>query len=319
MDILIALNIAFLLDLTLGDPFWMPHTVTAIGKSISLLERLLRRILPAKPADEILGGALLAIAVLSFWTCLAALLLAAAGAFHPALRFALECFLCWQMLAAKCLAVSAANVHAALDKGNLPGARKALSLIVGRDTAKLSAPAAARAAVETVAENTSDAVVAPMLFFALGGAPLAVAYKAINTMDSMIGYKNEKYRFFGRAAARLDDIANFIPARLTALLMIPAAALCGLDWKNTLRIGRRDGSKHASPNAGHPESACAGALGVWLGGESAYGGTPVKKPVIGEGGRETEPADILRANRLLYATASVCFFLCCAIIMMIRL
>lgn len=309
MDILIALNVGFLLDRLLGDPPRIPHIVVAMGKSIALFERILRRIVPAKRTDELLAGGVLAAATLTLWTCLAAFCLAAAGALHPLLRLALECFLCWQVLAAKCLADSAARVHAALAKGDLSGARRALSMIVGRDTKHLPAPAVARAAVETVAENTSDGVVAPMLFFAIGGAPLAVAYKAINTMDSMIGYKNEKYLFFGRAAARLDDAANFIPARLTALLMIPAAALCGLDWRAAFRIWRRDGKKHESPNAGRPEAACAGALGVQLGGEATYGGRIVRKPLIGDAG-DVAPADILRANALLRAAAVLCFFLC---------
>jgi adenosylcobinamide-phosphate synthase len=317
MNILIALHIGFLLDLTLGDPPRIPHIVVAMGKTIEWCERALRRALPAQRIGELLGGSVLAAAVVTLWTGIGFSAVSVAERAHPLLALALESFVCWQILATKSLAGAGARVHAALAENDIPAARKAVGMIVGRDTAALSPAGVARAAVETVAENTSDGIVAPMLFFAVGGAPLALAYKAINTMDSMLGYRNEKYRFFGSAAARLDDAANFLPARLTALLMILAAAVYGtgrgFDWRRALRVYRRDRNAHSSPNAGHPESACAGALGIQLGGDSSYGGRLVRKPALGDASRAVAAADILRANCLLYGCAVLSFFLCCGV------
>ena len=315
MSHLTALAVGLALDLLLGDPPRLPHPVVAIGRLIAWLERLLRKLLPAGARGETAAGAILVIVVAAVSFCVPLLIVTVAERHGFWLRTALESIVCYQALATKCLRDAAMRVYRALADGDIAGARNAVAMIVGRDTVELDASAVTRATVETVAENASDGVVAPMLYFALGGAPLVLLYKAINTMDSMLGYKNETYLHFGRSAARLDDIANFIPARLTALLMVPAAALVGLDWRGAARIGRRDGRNHTSPNAGYPEAACAGALGIVLGGTSSYGGTQIVKPTLGEPTRPVEAADIPRTCRLLYACSLLCFAACsCALL-----
>ena len=304
MLILAAILCGFALDLLLGDPVWMPHPVVYMGKAIAALEKLLRRRLPSTQRGELLGGGLLVAAlvlgtaILSGGACLLAFWLA------PALGFALQTLWCWQALAVKGLATESKRVYAELVRGDLPAARTAVARIVGRDTDALTAEGVTRAAVETVAENFSDGVLAPLLYMLLGGAPLALVYKAINTMDSMVGYKNDRYLYFGRAAARLDDAANLIPSRLAALFWIAAAGLTGGSAKNAWRIWRRDARNHASPNSAQTESACAGALGVQLAGPAYYFGKRYDKPAIGDAARPIEPVDILRANRMLY-TASL--------------
>ena len=290
----------FGLDLLLADPAWMPHPVVGMGKAIAALESGLRRLFPATPAGERAAGRVLA-AVLPVGTfALTAGALALAYRLHPAAGFALELLWSWQALALRGLAGESGKVYAELARGDLPAARKAVSRIVGRDTAALTAEGVTKAAVETVAENFSDGVAAPLFYLLIGGAPLGLAYKAVNTMDSMVGYKNKRYIDFGRAAAHLDDAANFLPARLAALLWIAAAGLGGFDAKNAWRIWRRDRFCHASPNSAQTESACAGALGVQLAGPAFYFGEYYDKPTIGDGSRPVEPADILRANRMLY-------------------
>jgi len=291
----------FCLDLLLADPPWLPHPVVAMGRVITALEGRLRSSLPPTPRGELLGGTVLAAALPAGTLAVCGLACRTAKQFHPAAGFFLETVWCWQALALRGLANESRKVFAQLHRGDLPAARKAVSRIVGRDTEKLSAQGVTKAAVETVAENFSDGVVAPLFYMLLGGAPLAMAYKAVNTMDSMVGYKNDRYLYFGRAAARLDDAVNFIPSRLAALLWIAAAFLTGQDGKNAWRIWRRDRRKHASPNSAQTESACAGALGVELAGPTSYFGKEYPKPSIGDGKREIEPDDILRANRMLYA------------------
>ena len=229
------------------------------------------------------------------------------------LGLAVQMFWCGQALAAKGLVQESTNVYVQLKKGDLPAARKAVSRIVGRDTDALTAEGVTRAAVETVAENASDGVIAPLLYMLLGGAPLALTYKAINTMDSMLGYKNEKYLYFGRAAAKLDDVANYIPSRLAALLWIMAAAFTRNDAKGAWRIWRRDRRNHASPNSAQTESACAGALGVQLAGPAYYFGEYYPKPTIGDPLRPIEPEDILRADRMMYVASGFALAFGCAI------
>ena len=271
----------FLLDALLGDPAWLPHPVVLMGRCISALEKHLRTALPKTPRGELAGGAAVA-AVLPLGTlAVTGLACWAAARLHPALGLALQMLWCGQALAAKGLAQESRNVYKELAKGDLPAARRAVARIVGRDTQNLTAAGVTRAAVETVAENASDGVIAPLLYMLLGGAPLALTYKAINTMDSMLGYKNEKYLYFGRCAAKLDDAANWLPSRLAALLWVAAAALTG--------------------NSAQTESACAGALGVQLAGPAYYFGEYYDKPTIGDPLREIEPRDILRANRMMYA------------------
>ena len=290
----------FGLDLLLADPAWMPHPVVGMGRAIAALEKRLRRLFPATPAGERAAGRVLAAALPLGTFALAAGALALAYRLHPAAGFALETLWCWQALALRGLADESGKVYAQLAKGDLPAARRAVSRIVGRDTGSLTAAGVTKAAVETVAENFSDGVAAPMFYLLIGGAPLGLAYKAVNTMDSMVGYKNKTYLHFGRAAARLDDAANFLPSRLAALLWIGAAGLAGFDGRGAWRIWRRDRLRHASPNSAQTESACAGALGVQLAGPAWYFGEYYDKPTIGDDTRPVEPADILRADRMLY-------------------
>ena len=292
-----------LLDLLFGDPRWMPHPVVAMGKMITGLEKALRKRFGKAPRGELCAGACLAVFLPVFWFAVPALCLWGLGLLHPLLRFFLHAFWCWQVLALHDLRKESMAVYERLRAGDLPGARRAVSYIVGRETAQLSAEGVTKAAVETVAENTSDGVVAPLLFLAIGGAPLGLAYKAINTMDSMIGYKTPRYLFFGRAAAKLDDAANFVPARLTALLMILCCAAPGFSMRGAFHVWRRDRFHQPSPNAGQAEAACAGGLGVQLGGPARYFGVAVEKKTIGDALRPITPEEIRRANVLLYGTS----------------
>ena len=298
----------FILDFIFGDPAWIYHPVRIIGKGIELGERLLRRISGEKHLTAAGAVLWLMIAGLSFLFPLGILLLA--WKIHPGLCFALESFWCFQILAARSLCRESGKVYDRLQENDLPGARRAVSMIVGRDTESLTEEGVTKAAVETVAENTSDGVTAPLIYLMIGGAPLGFFYKAVNTMDSMLGYKNDRYLYFGRVPAGMDDIFNYIPARLTALLMIAAAYLTGLDGKNAWKIYKRDRKKHASPNAAQTESVCAGALRVQLAGDAVYFGKLYKKEFIGDSLRPIEPQDIRRTQRLMYVTALLVLFLC---------
>ena len=291
----------FVLDTLFGDPPWLPHPVVLMGKAISALEKRLRARLPQTPQGELLGGAVVAFTLPVGTFLLTSLVCLGAAKLSPWLGLAVQMFWCGQALAAKGLAQESTNVYRALIKSDLPAARKAVSRIVGRDTQNLTLEGVTKAAVETVAENASDGVIAPLLYMLLGGAPLALTYKAVNTMDSMLGYKNEKYLYFGRAAAKLDDAANYLPSRLAGLLWCAAAALTGNSPKGAWRIWRRDRRCHASPNSAQTESACAGALGVQLAGPAYYFGEYYAKPTIGDPLRPIEPEDIRRANRMMYA------------------
>ncbi len=291
----------FVLDTLFGDPPWLPHPVVLMGRAISALEKRLRARLPQTPQGELLGGAVVAFTLPVGTFLLTSLVCLGAAKLSPWLGLAVQMFWCGQALAAKGLAQESTNVYRALIKPDLPAARKAVSRIVGRDTQNLTLEGVTKAAVETVAENASDGVIAPLLYMLLGGAPLALTYKAINTMDSMLGYKNEKYLYFGRAAAKLDDAANYLPSRLAGLLWCAAAALTGNSPKGAWRIWRRDRRCHASPNSAQTESACAGALGVQLAGPAYYFGEYYAKPTIGDPLRPIEPEDIRRANRMMYA------------------
>ena len=249
-----------------------------------------------------------------------ALILVGAYAFYPKIGMVVEAVMTYQILAARCLQVESGKVWKQLKAGNVEAAREAVSMIVGRDTQNLTKEGVAKAAIETVAENTSDGVIAPMLYTALGGPVLGFLYKAVNTMDSMVGYKNDRYLHFGRAAAKLDDVVNFLPARISALLMIGAAFLSGKSYngRQAWRIWHRDSRKHASPNSAQTESVCAGALGIQLAGDASYFGKVVKKPYIGDPKRQVEYEDIRRANRLMNRTAWICELLCLGILMICR-
>lgn len=302
---LIALLIGFFVDLLLGDPHSIPHPVVWIGKLISTAEKLVRRLFPKTVRGENIAGGVLWVIVVLVSTAVPALLLYAAYRLHPAAGLVLESIMCWQILATRSLRDESMKVYAALKKGVPEEYRRAVSMIVGRDTAELDDLAVTRAAVETVAENASDGVIAPMLFLALGGAPLGFFYKAANTMDSMLGYIEMPYKNIGLVPAKMDDVLNYIPARLSALLMLAAGALLGMDAKNGWRIWRRDRRNHASPNSAQTESVCAGLLGVRLAGDAYYHGELHKKPYIGDALREIKYEDIPRAGRLLYATAAL--------------
>ena len=304
---LTACMAGFFLDFIFGDPVWLYHPVRFIGKGISIGERLLRK--REQTGEQAKAGRLIAAGAI-LWVCIAGLsflmplgILILAQKLHPILRFVLETFWCYQIVAARSLCKESGRVYERLKEGDLPGARRAVSMIVGRDTENLSAEGVTKAAVETVAENTSDGVTAPLIYLMIGGAPLGFLYKAVNTMDSMLGYKNEKYLFFGRIPAKMDDIFNYIPARITAWFMIAAAYIAGLDGRNARRIYRRDRRKHASPNAAQTEAVCAGALRVRLAGDAVYFGKVYKKEFIGDDLRPVEPEDIKRAGRLMYVTA----------------
>lgn len=296
------------MDFIFGDPSWLYHPVRIIGKGIELGERILRKLFREK--HLVLAGAVLwvIIAGLSFLIPLGLLFLA--QKIHPGVRLALETFWCFQILAGRSLCRESGKVYDRLQEDDLPGARRAVSMIVGRDTESLTGEGVTKAAVETVAENTSDGVTAPLIYMMIGGAPLGFLYKAVNTMDSMLGYKNDRYLYFGRIPAGMDDIFNYIPARITALAMIAAAYLTGLDGRNAWRIYRRDRKKHASPNAAQTESVCAGALRVQLAGDAVYFGKLYKKELIGDRLRPIEPRDIKRAQRLMYVTALLLLLLC---------
>lgn len=302
----------FALDCVLGDPAWMPHPVVLMGKVIAWAEPVLRNRFPKTPKGEFYAGLCLAAGLPLATLLVTGGVCLAAARLHWAAGFAAQTLWCWQALAMRGLASESRNVWKELQNGDLPAARKAVGRIVGRDTERLTAEGVVKAAVETVSENFSDGVAAPMLYMFLGGAPLALAYKAVNTMDSMVGYKNERYLYFGRAAAKLDDAVNFLPARISALCWIAAAALCGRDWRNAWSIWRRDRRRHTSPNAAQTEAACAGSLGIQLNGPAWYFGKLYEKPYLGDPLRPVEAEDILRAIRMMTAAGILLLALCCA-------
>ncbi len=292
---------AYALDLVLGDPPSWPHPVRWLGRLMNAWEKPLRRRLPSPR----LAGVVLAAGCLLAAAGTASLLVWLAEASHPWLGWGMSVFLIYLAISVRDLANHAWAVYRPLQRGDLPAARQALSFIVGRDTAQLDEAGIIRATVETIAENTVDGAMSPMFYAALGGPPLAWAFKAASTLDSMVGYKTERYREFGWAGAKLDDLANWLPARLSGVFFVLGATLTGLDWRRTWQIYRRDGRKHASPNAGWPEAAMSGALGLRLGGPNVYHGALVQKPWIGDAVRQPELADIPRAIRLLFAVSTL--------------
>lgn len=308
-----AFFLGFLLDLLLGDPHCFPHPVRLIGNLIAGLEkRLLNNNNPQNEKKEIKKGIVLVVLVPFVTIAVASLILIGSYYMNPYLGAAVEIIMTYQILAVKCLKTESMKVYKSLKEERIEEARKNVSMIVGRDTAALDEEGVAKAAIETVAENTSDGVIAPMLYMALGGPLLGFFYKAVNTMDSMVGYKNDKYLYFGRAAAKLDDAVNYIPARISAYLMILASFLGGknYDGRQAYKIYKRDGRKHASPNSAQTESVCAGALGLQLAGDASYFGKTVKKPYIGDALRKVEYEDIKRANHLMYLSACLSEILC---------
>ena len=306
---LAAIIAGFILDLVFGDPHWLPHPICLIGNLIGFIERNLRPRLEPNKGALLLGGALMVIIVLVISFVVPMAILLAAGMVSPWLAFALETLMCYQIFATKCLRDESMKVYTALHNHDLADARVKLSWIVGRDTQNLDEEEITKGAVETVAENTADGIIAPMFYMFLGGVPLAFLYKGINTMDSMVGYKNDKFLYFGRCAAKLDDLANLLPARITGLVMIGAAFVLGLDGKNAWKIFWRDRYNHLSPNSAMTESVTAGALNIQLGGDHFYFGKLVHKDTIGDDIRPVCPEDIVKTNRLLYMTAVLCLVL----------
>ena len=311
---ILAFIAGFVLDLLIGDPHFIPHPVRLIGSLISFCDKRLNCDAGYNISEKKLNlikykrGMLLVFTVIFATFAISVIIIVAAYSINLYAGVIAEAVMTWQILATKCLRVESMRVYDALRTDGVDAGRRAVSMIVGRDTSVLDAAGVTRAAVETIAENTSDGVIAPMLYTAIGGPVLGFVYKAVNTMDSMLGYKNDKYMYFGRFAARLDDVVNFIPARISAYLMIAAAFIGGrqFDGKNAYHIFKRDRFNHASPNSAQTESVCAGALRVQLAGDAVYFGKLVKKKYIGDGLREIEYEDIKRANRLMYITAFLC-------------
>ena len=306
---LLPLLIGFCLDLLIGDPHTIPHPVIWIGRLISFLERNLRRIFPKTAGGETLAGGILWVITAALSAAVPWMILRICGCIHSVLRIAAESIMCWQIPAIRSLRDESMKVYDKLQQGDLPGARSAVSMIVGRDTDALDAPAVTRAAVETIAENTADGIIAPLLFMALGGAPAGFFYKAVNTMDSMLGYIDPPFTHIGKIPAKADDIANFIPARLTALLMLFTGWLQGLDIRSGWKIYIRDRYKHSSPNSAQTEAAAAGLFGIRLAGDAWYRGVLHKKQFIGDPLREIEYDDIPRCCRLMYGTSAVMLLL----------
>lgn len=301
---LYGMILGFLLDLLIGDPKGWPHIVRGIGSVISFLEKHFYTI-----RNKFLGGLLLVILTLIISSGIPLALLLLSWRISPWLYLAVDTSLVWQILSVRSLSRETLPVYDALEAGDLPGARKAVSMVVGRDTQNLNETDTIRAAVETVAENTSDGVASPLFYILLGGAALGCFYKAANTMDSMIGYHTERYEQFGKAAARLDDILGYLPARICSISMALASGMAGYDMKNAFRIRHRDASLPKSPNAGQCESVMAGALHIRLGGDACYFGQLVQKPCLGDSDRPIEREDILRSHRILKATSFLLFIL----------
>lgn len=325
MDLtILAFFLGFLIDLILGDPHSIPHPVCFIGKLISSSEKMLRTYFPKTKRGELIAGGFLCVVVISISGFLPFLCLYFSGLLHPMVRLILETVMCYQIFATKSLRVESMKVYKELDKEDLTKARYQLSMIVGRDTKSLTEEGIIKAAVETVAENTSDGIIAPMLYLALGGPVLGFIYKAINTIDSMVAYKNERYLYFGRVAARLDDVANFIPSRVSALFMILASGICKIYYaifssnmegkiysmKRAVKTFLKYRYQHASPNSAQTEAVCAGALGIQLAGDAYYHGVLHKKEFIGDSVRKIQKNDIKRANVLLYVSAFLCMGVC---------
>ena len=294
MAVTCAVMLGFALDALLGDPKWLPHPVCAVGKLISCMEKLLRRLFPPRKGAMIFAGVVLWIVVCGVSFAVPFLVLRFLARINFWLGFAANSILCWLIFARKSLS-------------------EAVAWYVGRDTAALSEEGVIKAAVETIAENLTDGVVSPLIYMLIGGAPLGMLYKAVNTLDSMVGYHNEKYEYLGKFSAKMDDIFNFIPARLSALCIIAGAGMLRLDNRSALRIYRRDRNLHKSPNAGQTESACAGALHIQLGGDASYFGKTVRKAAFGDPLRRVNRTDILATIDLMNAASVLALALCCAV------
>lgn len=298
---IVSIYIGYIIDLIIGDPYSFPHPVRYIGKLIKVTENKIRNIAKTDKGLKIGGFVLWAITV--GLTYLVTYMIVKLFSFIPGGYIIANSILIYTTLATKCLKDEAVKIYNVLKTGDIEKSRIQLSYIVGRDTTHLDEGEIIRATVETVAENTVDGIIAPMFYAFIGGAPLAMAYKAINTLDSTVGYKNEKYKDLGFASAKIDDIANYIPARIAVLLMAIGSLVLGYDYKKASQIAVRDRKNHKSPNCAYPEGAVAGALGVQLGGTNIYFGQAVYKPTIGDKIREIEIEDIVKTNKIMYATS----------------
>ncbi|HHW47645.1 MAG TPA: cobalamin biosynthesis protein CobD [Clostridiaceae bacterium] len=320
--LLLDVFIAFVLDLVLGDPYWFPHPVRFIGWLIQRTERLIRkRIEMFAPGDtetrvryERAGGTFLMLFVVTVTFLLVYFVLEIAWLANPVLFHIMNIYFIYSSLAAKCLADEAGKVYRKLSEGDMEGSRRQLAMLVGRQTEGLNEKEIIRGVVETTAENTVDGVISPLVYAFIGsffgiGAPLVYAFKAISTLDSMVGYMNDKYINFGRTSAKTDDAANFIPARLAGVLIPIAALFCGKNFKESFRIMLRDRRNHKSPNCAYPEAAVAGALGIKIGGTNIYFGQAVEKPTIGDDVKELDREDIRDTIRLMYAAAFLTVFI----------
>lgn len=313
MSPMIVAVVAFLIDALIGDPRSKFHPVVLIGKLISLLEKFLRRDTDRPLRKVIKGGVLVYAVVIASLLVGFGIELLSQQVPNLAAQIFIQALALSFMISPRTLGDAAREIYYLLESDNLPRAREKVGWIVGRDTQNLNEAEVTRATVETVSENTVDGIISPLFFFALGGLPLAIFYRAVNTMDSMLGYKNEKYFYFGQIAARLDDVANWIPARLTAILFIGAAIILRLDWQNAFKMMRRDASKHPSPNGGYAEATVAGALNIRLGGMNYYFGQPHFRAYMGEPNESLEAAHILGAIRLMY-TATILFLMTACLI-----
>lgn len=312
MAVTCAVMLGFALDALLGDPKWFPHPVCAVGKLISCMEKLLRRLFPPRKGAMIFAGVVFWIVVCGVSFAVPFLVLRFLARINFWLGFAANSILCWLIFARKSLSEAGQHVYRAV-KESVEEGRKAVAWYVGRVTAALSEEGVIKAAVETIAENLTDGVVSPLIYMLIGGAPLGMLYKAVNTLDSMVGYHNEKYEYLGKFSAKMDDIFNFIPARLSALCIIAGAGMLRLDNRSALRIYRRDRNLHKSPNAGQTESACAGALHIQLGGDASYFGKTVRKAAFGDPLRRVNRTDILATIDLMNAASVLALALCCAV------
>lgn len=306
---IISIITGYFLDIIIGDPVWLYHPIRFVGRLISFLEKRLRKIAKDDNKKLFAAGILLVILVTSISTGLVAIILFTAYKINVYVYIATASVFVYFILASKSLKDESMKVYHKLKEGNLSESRKAVAMIVGRDTDSLDEEGVTKATIETVAENLSDGVIAPLLYLFAGGVLPAVFYKAVNTMDSMVGYKNDKYIYFGRAAAKLDDIVNFIPSRIAAGMLIIASILCGKDYKNAVRIFKRDRYKHASPNSAQTESVCAGALRIRLAGDAYYFGKLYKKPFIGDACEEVSIEHIKDINKMMYAASFITMIL----------
>jgi adenosylcobinamide-phosphate synthase len=311
---MIPLTSGYILDLIIGDPSNFPHPIRLIGKLIENSEKKLRETY-INEKDERKAGIILWVTVVGLSYIVPFLILFVTFKINIILSVIIESIMCYYIMATKSLRDESMKVYHSLKNNNISEAKKYLSYIVGRDVQNLNSSSIAKAAVETVAENTSDGVIAPMIYIIIGGAPLGFMYKAINTLDSMVGYKNEKYINLGKFSAIADDVANFIPSRISAYLMILASFILKMDYKNAYKIFKRDRFNHASPNSAQTESVCAGSLNVMLGGSNYYGGVLVHKQSIGDDIREVQIEDIEKANKLMFVTSLLCLVLGIAILM----